>query len=167
MTNRLQTVLEDANVKLASVVTDIRGASARAILSALIAGETDPVVLAELALGRMRSKRAILAQAVVGRFTPHHAFLITEHLSQLDYLEDAMGRVSAEITQRLAEEQAALELLDTIPGVGQRAAEIILAEIGTDLARFPSAKHLASWAGMCPGQQGERRQAAQWQDAQR
>lgn len=151
LTNRLQTVLEDANVKLASVVTDIRGVSARAILAALRAGETDPVVLAELARGRMRSKREVLAQAVVGRFTPHHAFLITEHLSQLDYLEEAVERVSAEIAQRLADEQAALELLDTIPGVGQRAAEIIVAEIGTDMARFPSAKHLASWAGLCPG----------------
>jgi transposase len=151
LTNRLQTVLEDANVKLASVVTDIRGVSARAILAALVAGETDPVVLAELARGRMRSKREVLAQAVVGRFTPHHAFLITEHLSQLDYLEEAVERVSTEIAQRLQAEQEALELLDTIPGVGQRAAEIILAEIGTDMARFPSAKHLASWAGMCPG----------------
>jgi len=151
LTNRLQTVLEDANVKLASVVTDIRGVSARAILAALIAGETDPVVLAELARGRMRSKREVLAQAVVGRFTPHHAFLLTEHLSQLDYLEEAVERVSGEIAQRLADERAAVELLDTIPGVGQRAAEIILAEIGTDMARFPSAKHLASWAGMCPG----------------
>ena len=151
LTNRLQAVLEDANVKLASVVTDIRGTSARAILSALIAGETNPTVLAEFALGRMRSKREVLAQAVVGRFTPHHAFLLTEHLSQLDYLAEAVERVGAEITQRLADDQAALELLDTIPGVGQRAAEIILAEIGTDLSRFPSAKHLASWAGMCPG----------------
>jgi transposase len=151
LTNRLQVVLEDANVKLASVVTDIRGASARAILAALVAGETEPTVLAELARGRMRSKRELLAQAVVGRFTAHHAFLITEHLSQLDYLEEAMERVSAEIGRRLAAEQEALELLDTIPGVGQRAAEIILAEIGTELARFPSAKHLAWWAGMCPG----------------
>jgi transposase len=151
LTNRLQTVLEDANVKLASVVTDIRGVSARAILSALVAGETDPTILAELARGRMRAKREVLAQAVVGRFTPPHAFLITEHLSQLDYLEEAIERVSTEITQRLADDQAALELLDTIPGVGRRAAEILLAEIGTDLSRFPSAKHLASWAGMCPG----------------
>ena len=151
LTNRLQTVLEDANVKLASVVTDIRGVSARAILAALSAGETDPVVLAELARGRMRSKREVLAQAVVGRFTPHHAFLITEHLSQLDYLEEAVERVSAEIAQRLQAEQEALALLDTIPGVGRRAAEITVAEIGTHMARFPSAKHLASWAGMCPG----------------
>ena len=151
LTNRLQVVLEDAHVKLASVVTAIRGASARAILAALVAGETEPTVLAELARGRMRSKRELLAQAVVGRFTAHHAFLITEHLSQLDYLGEAMERVSAEIGRRLAAEQEALELLDTIPGVGQRAAEIILAEIGTELARFPSAKHLAAWAGMCPG----------------
>jgi transposase len=150
LTNRLQTVLEDANVKLASVVTDIRGASARAILSALIAGETDPTALAELAKGRMRSKHEILAQAVVGRFTSPHAFLITEHLSQ-HYLEEAIARVSTEIAQRLADDQAAIELLDTIPGVGQRAAEIMLAKIGTDLSRCPSAKHLASWAGMCPG----------------
>jgi transposase len=153
LTNRLQVVLEDANIKLASVVTDIRGASARAIVTALVAGEADPAVLAELARGRMRSKREVLAQAVVGRFTPHHAFLITEHLSQLDYLEEAAERVSAEIAQRLAAEQEALALLDTIPGVGQRAAEILLAEMGTDLSRFPSAKHLASWAGMCPGNQ--------------
>ena len=151
LTNRLQAVLEDANVKLASVVTDIRGVSARAILAALIAGETNPSVLAELARGRMRAKREVLAQAVVGRFTSHHAFLITEHLSQLDYLEETMERVSAEIAHRLAAEQTALELLDTIPGVGQRAAEIILAEIGTELSHFPSAQHLASWAGMCPG----------------
>ena len=144
-------MLEDANVKLASVVTDIRGVSARAILAALLAGETDPAVLAELARGRMRSKREVLAQAVVGRFTPHHAFLITEHLSQLDYLEEAVERVSTEIAQRLQAEQEALELLDTIPGVGRRAAEIMLAEVGTDMARFPSAKHLTSWAGMCPG----------------
>ena len=82
---------------------------------------------------------------------PHHAFLLTEHLSQLDYLDDAVTRVSAQIAQRLANDQAALELLDTIPGMGQRAAEIMLAEIGTEMARFPSAKHLASWAGMCPG----------------
>src|SRR5262245_18450902 len=93
LTNRLQTVLEDANVKLASVVTDIRGASARAMLSALLAGETDPTILADFAQGRMRAKREVIAQAVVGRFTPHHAFLWSEHLSQLDYLEEAMERV--------------------------------------------------------------------------
>jgi transposase len=151
LTNRLQVVLEDANVKLASVVTDVRGASARAILEALIAGETDPTTLAELARGRLRTKRELLAQAVEGRFTPHHAFLISEQLSHLDYLEEAMERVSAEIEQRLQQDQAAIELLDTVPGISQRGAEILLAELGSDLSRFPSAKHLASWAGMCPG----------------
>jgi transposase len=93
----------------------------------------------------------LLAQAVVGRFTAHHAFLITEQLSHLDYLEEAMERVSAEIAQRMQEEQRAIELLDTVPGISQRGAEILLAELGADLFRFPSAKHLASWAGMCPG----------------
>lgn len=151
ITNRLQTVLEDANVKLASVVTDIRGASARAILQALVAGETDPTTLAELARGRLRTKRELLAKAVVGRFTTHHAFLISEQLSHLDYLDEAMERVSGEIDQRLQDDQAAIELLDTVPGISQRAAEILVAELGTDLSRFPSAKHLASWAGMCPG----------------
>jgi transposase len=151
VTNRLQMVLEDANVKLAAVVTDVRGVSARAILEALVAGESDPTTLAALARGRLRAKRELLTRAVVGRFTAHHAFLITEHLSQLDYLEEAMERVSVEIAQRLQAEQDAIDLLDTVPGIGRRAAEIIIAEIGTDLGRFPSAKHLASWAGLCPG----------------
>jgi transposase len=149
--NRLQTVLEDANVKLASVVTDVCGVSARAILEALLAGETDPTTLAELARGRLRSKRDHLARAVAGRFTDHHAFMIAEHLSHLDYLEEALERVSTEVAQRLQNDMAAIDLLDTVPGISQRAAEIILAELGADLSRFPSAKHLASWAGMCPG----------------
>lgn len=151
LTNRLQAVLEDANVKLASVVTDVRGVSARAILEALLAGATDPTMLAELARGRLRTKRDELARAVVGRFTAHHAFMLTEHLSHLDYLEEAMERVSAEIAARLQEELAAVELLDTVPGISARSAEVLLAELGTDLSRFPDAKHLASWAGMCPG----------------
>jgi len=153
LTNRLQAVLEDANVKLASVVTDIRGASARAILGALLAGETDPAALANLARGRLRSKRDQLEQAVVGRFSPHHAFLISEQLSHLDYLEEAMARISAEIEQRLQDENAVIDLLDTVPGISRRSAEILIAELGADLHRFPSAKHLASWAGMCPGNQ--------------
>jgi transposase len=151
LTNRLQAVLEDANIKLASVVTDVRGVSARAILDALVAGESDPVLLAELARGRLRAKREQLAQAVVGRFAPHHAFMITEQLSHLDYLDEAMERLSAEIEQRLQDEWEAVELLDSVPGISQRAAEIVVAELGVDLQRFPSAKHLASWAGMCPG----------------
>jgi transposase len=149
--NRLQAVLEDANLKLASVVTDIYGVSARAMLAALLAGERDVEVLADLARGRLRTKRAQLKEALEGRVTAHHSFLLTEHLSTLEYLDEAIARVSGEIAQRLTADQEAIALLDTIPGVGQRAAEILVAEVGTDRSRFPSAKHLASWAGMCPG----------------
>jgi transposase len=149
--NRLQNVLEDANIKLASVVTDIRGVSARSMLEALMAGERDVTVLSALARGRMRSKRAALEDALQGYFTAHHSFLLTEHLSHIDYLDEAIERASAMIAQSLADDQKAVELLDTIPGVAARTAEILIAEIGTDMSRFPSAKHLASWAGMCPG----------------
>ena len=149
--NRLQAVLEDANLKLASVVTDIYGVSARAMLEAILAGERDVETLADLARGRLRTKRDQLKEALEGRVTAHHSFLLTEHLSTLEYLDEAIARVSTEIDQRLTAEQEAITLLDTIPGVGQRAAEILIAEIGTDMSRFPSAKHLASWAGMCPG----------------
>jgi transposase len=149
--NRLQAVLEDANIKLAAVVTDIRGVSARAMLEALIAGQRDIDALADLARGRLRTKRDQLAEALQGYFTSHHSFLVTEYLSQIDYFDEAIARVSAMIAQHLEAEQEAIALLDTIPGVSQRTAEILLAEIGTDMTRFPSAKHLASWAGMCPG----------------
>jgi transposase len=149
--NRLQPVLEDANLKLASVVTDIYGVSARAMLAAILAGQRDVETLAGLARGRLRAKCDPLKEALEGRVTAHQSFLLTEHLSALEYLDEAMTRVSMEIDQRLTAEQAALVLLDTIPGVGQRTAEVLLAESGTDRSRFPSAKHLASWAGMCPG----------------
>jgi transposase len=149
--NRLQAVLEDANLKLASVMTDIYGVSARAMLEAIRAGQRDVEVLADLARGCLRAKRDQLKEALEGRVTAHHSFLLTEHLTALEYLDEAIARVSTEIAQRLTAEQEALALLDTIPGVGQRAAEILIAEIGTDMSRFPSAKHLASWAGMCPG----------------
>lgn len=151
LTNRLQAVLEDANIKLASVVTDIRGVSARAILDALIQGETDAATLSELAKGRLRSKREVLSQAVVGRLGGFHAFMLTEQLALLDYLEETMEHVSDEIARRMHNDQEAMDLLDTIPGVSRRTAEILVAEVGTDMTRFPSAKHLASWAGMCPG----------------
>jgi len=149
--NRLQAVLEDANLKLASVVTDINGVSARAMLEAILAGQRDVEILADLARGRLRAKRDQLKEALEGRVTAHHSFLLTEHLSTLEYVDEAIERVSREIDQRLTVDQEAIVLLDTIPGVGQRAAEILIAEIGTDMSRFPSAKHLASWAGMCPG----------------
>jgi transposase len=168
--NRLQNVLEDANIKLASVVSDIGGVSARSMLEALMAGERDVTVLSALARGRMRSKRSALEDALRGRFMPYHSFLLTEHLSHLDYLDEAIDRVSTLIEQHVADEQEVISRLDTIPGVGQRAAEMLLAEIGTDMCRFPTAKHLASWAGMCPGhnesagkrRSGKTRKGSRW-----
>jgi transposase len=149
--NRVQAVLEEAHIKLASVVTDVRGVSARAMLEALIAGHRDVTALADPVRGRLRTKRAQLEAALQGYFTPHQSFLLTEYFSQMDYFDDAIAHISVVIAQRLEAEQEAMALLDTIPGVSQRTAEILLAEIGTDMTRFPSATHLASWAGMCPG----------------
>jgi transposase len=168
--NRLQKVLEDANIKLAAVASDIAGVSARAMLQGLIDGETDVQALAELARGRMRTKRDVLEQALVGRMRPHHAFLLTEHLSHLEYLDESIARFMAELQARLHEAEADMALLDTIPGISWRAAEIILAEIGRDMGRFPSAKHLASWAGICPGnyesagkrKNGKTRKGSRW-----
>jgi transposase len=132
--NRLQKTLEDTNLKLASVVTNILGKSARAMLDALLAGETDPVVLANLAQGRLRAKRQALQAALVGSLKPHHRFLIAEHLTHIDQVDEAIPRVDQEIEARLQAEAEAAALLDTIPGISQRAAEGILAEIGTDMS---------------------------------
>ena len=190
MVNRLQKTLEDTHIKLGDVVSDIMGQSARDMLEALLAGQTDPTRLAKLARGRMKAKHAQLEEALVGTLKPHHTFLLSEQLAQIDSLEEAITRVSLEITRRMhAQEPAqegrsgaaveedlteapqgqaldepiqqqgrdaltwkqAVELLDTIPGINARVAEGILAEIGIAMSRFPSAKHLASWAGMCPG----------------
>ena len=139
-TNCMQALLKDANVKLAAVVTDVRGASARAIPEALVAGESDPSTLAELARGRLRAKREGLMRADVGRVAAHGAVLFAEHLSQLDDLQEAVDRVSAEIERRLRDEQAALDLLDAVRGNGRRVAETLVAELGADLSRFPSAE---------------------------
>jgi len=168
--NRLQAVLEDANLKLASVVTDIYGVSARAMLAAILAGQRDVETLADLARGRLRAKRDQLKEALEGRVTAPHSFVLTEPLSTLESLDEAIARLSAEMDQRLTAEQTAIALLDTIPGVGQRAAESLSAEMGTDMSRFPSAKHLASWAGMGPGNHesggkrlsGKTRQGNRW-----
>ena len=148
---RLQKVLEDANLKLAGVATDILGVSGRAILQALVDGNTDPATLAELAKGRLRRKRAALEQALDGRLRAHHRVLIATHLAHIDFLDETIAQLSQEIAERLRPVEAELERLDTIPGVGRRTAEILAAEIGLDMSRFPSAGHLASWAGMCPG----------------
>jgi transposase len=149
--NRLHKTLEDTNIKLTSVATDIMGKSAQAILKALLAGQTDPHVLAELAKGRMRAKKDLLAQALVGQFEAHHRFLIEEHLCLIETLDERIALADAEIAERLRPYEAIIKRLDTIPGVDRRSAEIFLAEIGLDIRRFPSAQHLASWAGICPG----------------
>src|SRR5712691_1893316 len=150
--NRLQKVLEGANIKLASVATDILGRSGREMLEALVAGETNTAVMAEFARGRLREKRPSLERALAGRFGPHQRFLVAEILAHIDYLDDTIERLSAEIGERERPFETVLDRLDTIPGVGRRIAEIIVAEVGPDVRRFPSAGHLASWAGLCPGQ---------------
>jgi transposase len=149
--NRLQKVLEEANVKLASVVSDIQGKSARAILEAVLGGEEEPEVLVELAHGRLKEKRAELLKAVEGRVRPHHRLLVRQHLDHLDFLSQQIGTVSKEVEERLRPFEAAIQRLDEIPGVNRRIAEVLLSEVGTDVSRFRTSAHLASWAGMCPG----------------
>jgi transposase len=149
--NRIQKVLEDAKIKLASVATDVLGASGRAMIRALIAGRTDPEELAGLARGSWRGKHDQLRQARHGRVGEHHRFLLETLMDQVDHLEGLILRYSGRIRRLMAPFAAAEARLKTIPGVGQQAAEVILAEIGPDLDRFPSAAHLCSWAGMCPG----------------
>jgi transposase len=149
--NRIQKVLEDANIKLAGVASDVLGASGRDMLEALIAGETDPVKLADLARRRLRAKIPALRGALPGRVTDHHRFLLRMHLDHVTHLEELIGRRGARIEEALAPFAPAAERLQTIPGVSQRVAETVLAEIGPQMAQFPSADHLASWAGMCPG----------------
>jgi transposase len=149
--NRLQKTLEGANIKLASVASDVLGRSGRAMLAALIAGEADVALLAGLAQGVLSQKGAELRRALTGRMGAHQRFLLGEQLRHIEALEASIARVSEEIAERLRPFEPALEQLDTIPGVGRRIAEILVAEIGTDMRRFPTAGHLASWAGMCPG----------------
>ena len=149
--NRVQKTLESANLKLGTVVTDMQGRSARAILSALAAGETDAARLAALAQGRLRSKRVELEQALEGHLRAHHCFLLTELLSQIDSLDETIAHFDEVIHTACAEDQEALELLDGIPGVGPAVVEVVIAEIGTDISPWPSAAHLAAWAGVAPG----------------
>jgi transposase len=149
--NRVQKVLEDANIKLASVVSDVLGVSGRLMLEAIIAGETDPGALAGLAKGRLCTKRAALVEALTGRVRAHHRLLLRELLGHLDYLDGAIGRLSAEIAERLRPFAADLALLCSIAGIKGRVAEVLLAEIGTDMGAWPDARHLCSWAALCPG----------------
>lgn len=149
--NRLQKVLEGANIKLASVVSDVTGVSARAMLEGLLDEAADPAALAELARLRMRKKIAELQQALTGQVGEHHRLLLEEILGHIDHLDGSIARLSKEIEERLRPFGQLIELLDGVPGINRRIAQIILAEVGTDVERFPSAKHLASWAGLCPG----------------
>lgn len=148
---RVQKCLEDAGIKLESVVTDVMGKAARRMIEALIAGERDPEVLADMALTRMRPRIPELRRALVGRFGPHHAVMLKAHLSHIDYLDRLIAALDAEVDRVIAPFDDQVRRLMTIPGVGQRTAEVVIAEIGVDMGRFPTAGHLASWAGLCPG----------------
>ncbi len=151
MVNRIQKVLEGANIKLASVASNVVGLSGRAILDALVAGTEDPQALASLAQGKLQAKREQLATALQGAVGPHQRFLLQSQLRHLDFLDEEIERVSSEIAERCHPFEEVIDRLDTIPGVGRRIAEELVVALGTDLSRFPTARHLASWAGLCPG----------------
>jgi transposase len=151
--NRLQKVLESANIKLASVATDVLGASGRLILDALANGEEDPDLLADLAKGKLREKLGQLRQALEGRVQPHHRVLIRTIMQHMLYLEEAIRALDREVARAAAPFGEALTLLETVPGVSKVAARALLAEIGADMDRFASAPQLTSWAGVCPGNQ--------------
>jgi len=147
---RIQKTLEDANIKLGSVLSDVLGHSGRAILNALIAGEIDPERLADLARGNARKKRSELIQALHGRISAHHRRLLKLHLGLIDALQQALATVDADVGKILAPIQECARLLTTMPGVSELTAHVLVAEIGVDMARFPTAAHLLSWATMCP-----------------
>jgi transposase len=149
-TQRIQKTLEDANVKLTEAISDVRGVSGRAMLKAFIAGETDPERLADLAKGRLKASRTQLVDVLHGRVTAHHRFMLNLHLTQIEALETALTNLEAHIHDALEPFRTAVSLLTTMPGLSDTAAAVIIAEIGTDMATFPSAGHLVSWAGLCP-----------------
>jgi transposase len=168
--NRLHKLLESANIKLASFATDIMGVSGRLMLEALLAGNADPHTLAEMAKGRLRAKLPELRKALEGRFRSHHQFMLAQILGHLDFLDESIAHISEELVSRMDPLCQQIDLLCTIPGVERKTAEVILSEIGIDMSRFPSARHLASWAGMCPGNNesagkrrtGKTRRGNQW-----
>lgn len=149
-TLRIQKTLEDANLKLTHVVSDILGTSGRAILRALIAGQSDPERLADLTTGRLKATRAQLVDALHGRITAHHRFMLDLHLTQIEALEAAVDKLERHVGTALAPFRAAVSLLTTMPGLSDTAARVLIAEIGADMTRFPSPGHLVSWAGLCP-----------------
>lgn len=186
--NRLQKVLEHANIKLASVASDIMGVSGRQMLAAIVGGETDATVMADLAKGRMRNKMEALEKALTGVVRPHHRFMIAEHLAHIDFLDEQVERVSDKIGQQIETMsqpsepdelppggesgltwEASVELLDSAPGVDKKAAEIVLAEMGIDMTQFATADHLTAWAGLAPGnnQSGSKRHKAKTREGNR
>lgn len=149
-TQRIQRVLEDANVKLTSVISDIVGVSGRRIVRAIVDGTTDPEKLAELGHPRLRCSRHDLIESLRGTVTPHHRFLLGQHLRMVEELERTISEFDAQIEAALEPFRGDADRLTTIPGISRMAAEVLIAEIGTDMSRFPTAGHLLSWAGMCP-----------------
>ena len=168
--NRLHKALEDAGIKLDCVAADIMGKSGRDMLDALVAGTTDPDVLAELARRQMRKKIPQLREALVGHFDEHHRLWIGAILAHIDFLDEQIDRLTGMIEEQLRPFAAAVELLCTVVGIQRRGAQCILAEIGADMTRFPSPRHLASWAGQCPGndqsagkrRSGKTREGSKW-----
>lgn len=151
LVNRIQKVLEGANIKLASVASDVMGVSGRAMLDAIVQGKASPEVMASFARGRMRHKHDQLVLALEGRVRPHQRFILAELLCQIDSIDATIERFNHQIEEFCRPFETAVELLDTIPGIARQSAEMIVAEIGTDMSRFPSAAHLAAWAGLAPG----------------
>jgi transposase len=149
-TQRIQKTLEDANIKLEAELSDVLGKSGRAMLNAIVAGETDPVRLAALAHSNVKSSQATLQEALRGRVTRNHRFLLQLHLGQIDGLDAAITTIDREVEANLAPFRTAVELVATIPGVSTLSAEVIVSEIGLDMSRFPTVGHLLSWAGLCP-----------------
>lgn len=149
-TNRIEKVLEDANIKIASAISDVLGQSGRAILNALVAGETDPEKLVALCSGRLKASRKVLIEALRGRVTDHHRFLLKLHLGQIDLLQQGMRDLEARMGESLEPFRQHIENLTTIPGISDVAAHVIAGEVGFDMSRFPTAGNLISWAGLCP-----------------
>lgn len=151
LVNRVQKVLEAANIKLASVASDVMGVSGRAMLNAIVEGNSNSELMAELAKGRMRDKHELLVQALEGRVRPHQRFILAQLLCQIDSIDETIERFDQQIEEYCRPFAQAVDLVDTIPGVARKTAEIIVSEIGIDMSRFPSAEHLAAWAGLAPG----------------
>jgi transposase len=149
--NELQRTLESTNIKLANVVSDITGVSATEMLEAILAGQTDPEVLAEMARGKMKEKKVLLQRALQGKVEEHHRLILSQLLVDIAGYDEQVQEVGGMIAQRLEKDQELLDRLDEIPGVNQRVAQVIAAEVGTNVDRFPTDRHLISWAGICPG----------------